>query len=145
MLPMFLLPRRLRQLLETKKGDDEPRIFLQDEEIISLVRKVAKQQGRSEEEIITDFTKAGWDQLQEKTEMVERWGSLSRREQQVVALICLGYRNYQIAEILVIAPETVKTHLQNIFAKFNLRSSKELRLVLKDWNFAEWWEQNQQA
>lgn len=142
---MFLLPRRLRQLLEAKRGDDEPRIFLQDEEIISLVRKVAKQQGRSEEEIITDFTKAGWDQLQEKTEMVERWSSLSRREQQVVALICLGYRNYQIAEILVIAPETVKTHLQNIFAKFNLRSSKELRLVLKGWNFAEWWEQNQQA
>ena len=142
---MFLLPRRLRQLLENKKGNDESRIFLQDEEIITLVRNAAKQQGRSEEEIITDFTKAGWDQLQQATEMEERWDSLSRREQQVVALICLGHRNYQIAEILVIAPETVKTHLQNIFTKFNLRSSKELRLVLKDWNFAEWWEQNQQA
>jgi DNA-binding NarL/FixJ family response regulator len=142
---MFLLPRRLRQLLENKKGDDESRIFLQDEEIITLVRNAAKQQGRSEEEIITDFTKAGWDQLQQATEMEERWDSLSRREQQVVALICLGHRNYQIAEILVIAPETVKTHLQNIFTKFNLRSSKELRLVLKDWNFADWWEQNQQA
>ncbi|HQV62971.1 MAG TPA: helix-turn-helix transcriptional regulator [Anaerolineales bacterium] len=142
---MFLLPRRLRQLLENKKGNDESRIFLQDEEIITLVRNAAKQQGRSEEEIITDFTKAGWDQLQQATEMEERWDSLSRREQQVVALICLGHRNYQIAEILVIAPETVKTHLQNIFTKFNLRSSKELRLVLKDWNFADWWEQNQQA
>ena len=142
---MFLLPRRLRQLLENKKGDDESRIFLQDEEIITLVRNAAKQQGRSEEEIITDFTKAGWDQLQQTAEMEERWDSLSRREQQVVALICLGHRNYQIAEILVIAPETVKTHLQNIFTKFNLRSSKELRLALKDWNFAEWWEQNQQA
>lgn len=142
---MFLLPRRLRQLLENKKGNDESRIFLQDEEIITLVRNAAKQQGRSEEEIITDFTKAGWDQLQQTTEMEERWDSLSRREQQVVALICLGHRNYQIAEILVIAPETVKTHLQNIFTKFNLRSSKELRLVLKDWNFADWWEQNQQA
>lgn len=142
---MFLLPRRLRQLLENKKGNDESRIFLQDEEIITLVRNAAKQQGRSEAEIITDFTKAGWDQLQQATEMEERWDSLSRREQQVVALICLGHRNYQIAEILVIAPETVKTHLQNIFTKFNLRSSKELRLVLKDWNFAEWWEQNQQA
>ena len=142
---MFLLPRRLRQLLENKKGNDESRIFLQDEEIVTLVRNAAKQQGRSEEEIITDFTKAGWDQLQQATEMEERWDSLSRREQQVVALICLGHRNYQIAEILVIAPETVKTHLQNIFTKFNLRSSKELRLVLKDWNFAEWWEQNQQA
>ena len=101
---MFLLPRRLRQLLEVKKSDDESRIFLQDEEIITLVRNSAKQQGR-----------------------------------------CLGHRNYQIAEILVIAPETVKTHLQNIFTKFNLRSSKELRLVLKDWNFADWWEQNQQT
>ena len=77
--------------------------------------------------------------------MAEHWDSLSHREQQVVALICLGYRNYQIAETLVIAPETVKTHLQNIFAKFNLRSSKELRLVLKEWDFAKWWEQNQQA
>lgn len=142
---MFLLPRRLRQLLENKKGNDESRIFLQDEEIITLVRNAAKQQGRSEAEIITDFTKAGWDQLQQATEMEERWDSLSRREQQVVALICLGHRNYQIAEILVIAPETVKTHLQNIFTKFNLRSSKELRLVLKDWNFADWWEQNQQV
>ena len=142
---MFLLPRRLRQLLEVKKSDDESRIFLQDEEIFTLVRNAAKQQGRSEAEIITDFTKAGWDQLQQATEMEERWDSLSRREQQVVALICLGHRNYQIAEILVIAPETVKTHLQNIFTKFNLRSSKELRLVLKDWNFANWWEQNQQA
>lgn len=142
---MFLLPRRLRELFEKKKGEEEPRIFLKDEEIVTLIRKVAQQQGRSEEEVITDFTKAGWDQLQQENEMAERWDSLSQREQQVAALICLNYRNYQIAEKLVIAPETVKTHLQNIFAKFNLRSSKELRLVLKDWNFTEWWEQNQQA
>jgi DNA-binding NarL/FixJ family response regulator len=145
MILMFLLPRRLRQLLEMKKGVDESRVFLMDEETITIVRKIAKQQGRSEEEIIADLTKAGWDQLQEETEMEERWNSLSHREQQVAALICLGHRNYQIAEILVIAPETVKTHLQNIFDKFNLRSSKELRLVLRDWNFAEWWNQNQQT
>lgn len=142
---MFLLPRRLRELFQKKKGEDEPRIFLKDEEIVTLVRNVAQQQGRSEEEVMTDFTKAGWDQLQQENEMMERWDSLSQRERQVVALICLGYRNYQIAEKLVIAPETVKTHLQNIFAKFNLRSSKELRFALKDWNFIEWWEKNQQA
>lgn len=142
---MFLLPRRLRALFKKKKGDDESRIFLQDEQIIMLVKKVAEQQGRSEEEVITDFTKAGWNQLQHITELEERWDSLSHREQQVVALICLGNRNYQIAEILVIAPETVKTHLQNIFDKFNLRSSRELRLALRDWNFAEWWEQDRQA
>jgi len=132
-------------LLELKKGAKEPRIFLQDAEVISLVRRAAKEQGRSEEEIIVNLAKAGLDQFQQATEMEERWLSLSQREQQVVALICLGQRNYQIAEILTIAPETVKTHLQNIFAKFNLRSSKELRLALKDWDFAEWWRQNQQT
>lgn len=131
--------------MEKKKGDDESRIFLQDEQIITLVKKVAKQQVRSEEEVITDFTKAGWNQLQHITELEERWDSLSHRKQQVVALICHGHRNYQIAEILVIAPETVKTHLHNMFHKFNLRRSRELRLALRDWNFAEWWEQDRQA
>jgi DNA-binding CsgD family transcriptional regulator len=75
--------------------------------------------------------------------MQDRWSSLSHREQQVVALICLGYRNYEIAQTLVIAPETVKAHLQHIFDKFHLRSSKELRLTLKDWDFRDWWEHNQ--
>ena len=142
---MFLLPRRLRQLLERKKEVDESRIFLQDVEIISLVRQAAKDQGRSEEDIMADLAKAGLDQIQRSAELEERWMSLSRREQQVTALICLGHRNYQVAEILVIAPETVKTHLQNIFIKFNLHSSKELRLTLKDWDFSGWWEQNRQA
>lgn len=141
---MSRLVHRLRQLLEPKKGDNESRIFLQDEKILTDVRMVARQNGLSEEEAIADLTKAGLNQLQEEIEMGQRWNSLSRREKQVVALLCLGYRNYQIAEILMIAPETVKTHLQRIFAKFNLRSSRELRLVLKNWNFAEWWEQNQQ-
>ncbi len=141
---MFLLPRRIRQLIEKKKGDDESRIFLRDEEVVTLVRKIAEEQGRSEEEVVTDITKAGWDQIQKKSGLEESWGALTRRERQVVALVCQGYRNYQIAETLVIAPETVKSHLQNIFYKFNLRSRGELRQALKDWDLAEWWEQNRQ-
>jgi len=62
----------------------------------------------------------------------------------VIALVCMVHRNHEIAKILTIAPETVKTHLQSIFDKFNLRSSKELRLALKAWNFHDWWEHNQQ-
>lgn len=139
---MFLLPRRLRQLLDKFKGKDEPRIFLKDQEIIRVVRAVAEQQGRPEEEIASDLTKAGWDQLQARNEMEARWDSLSQREQQVAALVCLGYRNYQIAQALTIAPDTVKAHLQHIFSKFNLHSSRELRLVLGDWDFADWWEHN---
>lgn len=139
---MSLFERLMQYFLGKKSGDDQPRIFLKDEELIAAVKDVAKQQKRAEEEIIADFTKVGLNQFLTQNEMEKRWSSLSHREQQVVALVCLGYRNYEIAELLVIAPQTVKTHLQSIFNKFDLRSSKELRLALKNWEFREWWENN---
>jgi DNA-binding CsgD family transcriptional regulator len=141
---MSLLERLMQYFLQKKIGADQPRVFLKDEELIAAVKDVAKQQSRSEEEIIADFTKVGLNQFLTQNEMEKRWSSLSHREQQVVALICLGYRNYEIAQTLIIAPETVKTHLQGIFNKFDLRSSKELRLALKSWDFRDWWEHNQQ-
>ncbi|HKG52804.1 MAG TPA: helix-turn-helix transcriptional regulator [Anaerolineales bacterium] len=124
---------------------EQTRMYLQDEGLISTIKDVAEQQKRPEEEIMAEFAKAGLNQFLTQNEMENRWASLSHREQQVVALICLGHRNYEIASILVIAPETVKTHLQRIFNKFQLRSSKELRLALKDWNFRDWWEHNRQS
>ncbi|RPJ28693.1 MAG: LuxR family transcriptional regulator [Chloroflexi bacterium] len=141
---MTLLRRLIETLLQKKDAVEESRVFLQDEELIAVIKDVARQQKRAEEDIVADFTKVGLNQFLTQNELEERWSSLSRREQQVAALICLGYRNYEIAEILVIAPETVKTHLQSIFNKFNLRSSKELRLALKNWDFREWWDHNRQ-
>jgi DNA-binding NarL/FixJ family response regulator len=141
---MSLLGRLMQHLLRKKARAEESRVFLQDEALIAAVKDVARQQRRAEEEIIADFTKIGLNQFLTQNEMESRWSSLSHREQQVVALLCLGHRNHEIAEILTIAPETVKTHLQRIFDKFNLRSRKELRLVLKNWDFRDWWEHNQQ-
>lgn len=135
----------MQYLSRRKEGTEETRLFLQDEELIAAVKDVAKQQKRSEEDMIAEFTKVGLNQFLTQNELENRWSSLSHREQQVVALICLGHRNYEIANILSIAPETVKTHLQRIFDKFHLRSSKELRLALKDWNFRDWWQDNQQT
>jgi DNA-binding CsgD family transcriptional regulator len=141
---MSVLRRLVQSLLQKKNTTDESRVFLHDAELIAVIKDVAKQQQRTEEDVVADFTKVGINQFLTQNELESRWTSLSRREQQVVALICLGYRNYEIAEILVIAPETVKTHLQGVFNKFDLRSSKELRLALKNWDFRDWWDQNQQ-
>lgn len=140
---MSLLKRLMQALLGERDRTEPSRVYLQDEELIAVIRDVARQQRRAEEEVMADFTKVGLKQFLNQNELETRWTSLSQREQQVVALICLGYRNYEIAQTLVIAPETVKTHLQRIFDKFHLRSSKELRLALKDWDFRDWWEQNQ--
>jgi DNA-binding CsgD family transcriptional regulator len=135
---------RIKQYLFHKNlTGNKPRVFLKDEELIATIKDVAKQEKRTAEEIVAEFTKAGLNQFLTQNELEKRWASLSQREQQVAALICLGHRNYEIANILSIAPETVKTHLQRIFDKFQLRSSKELRLALRDWNFRDWWENNQ--
>jgi ATP/maltotriose-dependent transcriptional regulator MalT len=141
---MSLLRRLLQYLLGERDRTESARVFLQDEELIAVIKDVARQQSRAEEEVVADFTKAGLNQFLTQKEMQERWAALSHREQQVTALICLGYRNYEIAHTLNIAPETVKTHLQHIFDKFHLRGSKELRLALKSWDFLDWWEHNQQ-
>ena len=141
---MSLLGRLIQYLLRIKDNEEPSRVFLQDEDLIAAIKDVARQQRRAEQEIIADFTKVGLSQFLAQNEMEQRWSSLSHREQQVIALICLGHRNHEIAKTLTIAPETVKTHLQGIFNKFDLRSSKELRLALKDWDFRDWWEHNQQ-
>ena len=135
---MFLLPPRLRRLLKRKKGP-ATRVYSSDQALVTSIKEVARQQGRPEEEVLADFARSGRDQFFKDGEAEKRWDSLSGREQEVTALACLGYRNYEIAGLLGIAPETVKTHLQNIFNKFGLRSRKELRLVLGRWQFSEWW------
>ena len=140
---MSLLKRLIEYLMGERDKSESPRVFLQDEELIAVIKDVAKQQSRLEEEVIAEFTKVGLNQFVAQSELQDRWNSLTHREQQVVALVCLRHRNYEIAQTLGIAPETVKTHLQHIFDKLHLRGSKELRIALKDWDFKGWWEDNQ--
>ena len=69
----------------------------------------------------------------------KQWFSLTIRERQVVALVCMGHRNYEIASILGVENSTIQTHLQNIFRKFDLRSRGEIRTALISWPAEQWW------
>ncbi len=51
---------------------------------------------------------------------------LSEREVEVVNLVARGDTNREIAETLVIAENTVKVHLRNVYGKLNLRNRQEL-------------------
>jgi len=136
---MFLLPPRLRKLLQKIRGKDS-RAFHADQELLTVIQEAAQEQGRSEEEVWMEFVRSGHDQYLQTSELEERWDALTEREQEVTALACMGYRNYEIAETLNISHETVKSHLHNIFTKFDIRNRNELRRALKDWRFEEWWE-----
>lgn len=69
----------------------------------------------------------------------KRWFSLSIREREVVALVCMGYGNNEIAAMLGVGYGTIQTHIQNIFRKFGLHSRGELRTALESWPAEEWW------
>jgi len=139
---MFLIPSHLRKLLERLKGRNE-RTFHADQELLAAIQEAAQEQGRTEEEVWVEFVKAGHDQYLQTSELEECWNSLTEREQEVTALACMGCRNYEIAETLGISHETVKSHMQNIFNKFDIRNRNELRRVLRDWQFQEWWDSHQ--
>ena len=51
---------------------------------------------------------------------------LSEREIEVVNLVVRGETNREIADTLVIAENTVKVHLRNIYGKLSLRNRQEL-------------------
>lgn len=141
---MFLLPPFLRRLFQKKQQeDDDFRIYFSDQELVLIIREVAQEQGRSEEEVLAEFAKAGKDSLFNNNTLIESWDSLTEREQEVLALVCLGYRSHEIADLLTISYATVNSHLQNIFYKFRLRSKKDLRNALKDWQFEKWWNSRQ--
>ncbi len=102
---------------------------------------IAKDEGRPEHDLIPELLNAGLDQYTSKERIWKKWDSLSPRERDVAAFVCLGYTNRQIAARMNISPETVKDRLESVFRKFNINKRTELRLILSIWNFSEWEDQ----
>lgn len=46
---------------------------------------------------------------------------LSKREMEVLVLIADGHSNQEIADKLFVSPNTIKTHMSNIFSKLNVQ------------------------
>jgi DNA-binding CsgD family transcriptional regulator len=51
---------------------------------------------------------------------------ITKREKEIVLLVCEGKANKEIAKILFISPVTVRDHLTNIFEKANVKSRLQL-------------------
>jgi len=137
---MSQLPPWLQRLIKKKNGEGD-RTFASDTPEVELsTLEIQSQQ----------ILVMGEDQTNEKTASQEfeifpedpavrkQWFSLTVRERQVAALVCMGYRNYEIASILSVGYPTIQTHLQNIFRKFDLRSRQEIRAALISWLAEEW-------
>jgi DNA-binding NarL/FixJ family response regulator len=109
-----------------------------DDELAEALRAIAKQERRTEAEVAADMLVVGLDRRRVAELNLARWHKLTLREQEVTALVCLKLSNQEIAERLVLSPETVKTHMRRILQKLDLHSQTELRLIYADWDFSQW-------
>jgi DNA-binding NarL/FixJ family response regulator len=57
---------------------------------------------------------------------------LSRREEEVLDLICKGYANKEIADRLSLSVETIRTHLKRIYEKLHVRCRTEAAMKYRE-------------
>ena len=132
---MFLWERLLRAL-----GYQRVRqvTFEARQDLLEAVQELADQESRLPEQVTTDLIRQALAQRRAAEFYVDRWQQLTPREQQVAALVCLNYTNHQIAARLTISPDTVKTHVHHLLAKFDLHRKADLRVTLSGWDFSAW-------
>ena len=62
---------------------------------------------------------------------LESYG-ISRREKEIIQLVCAGKSNREIEELLFISQKTVKFHLYNVYKKLGIRNRVELANLVQD-------------
>jgi DNA-binding NarL/FixJ family response regulator len=100
-------PERLGYLLKERVSD-----------VAVLVDSLAR---LSEGECVIDPTIVA--QLLSRRRRVDPLEQLTARERDVLALMAEGRSNTGIADVLVLTPRTVETHVRNIFAKLGLQEA----------------------
>ena len=119
------------------KPAEGSRAFYLDTSALQGLETLASRERRPPEELAEHLlAQAIWER--QAGQVLERWYLLTRREQEVAALICLGYTTQQIADRLVVSHGTVKGYAHHILEKFDVHSRDELRDLLAHWDFSEW-------
>jgi DNA-binding CsgD family transcriptional regulator len=108
-----------------------------DSEIRSLLTQFAESVQMTPEEAAVRWLELQANAYQQDKEVGRLWGSLTDREQQVVALCCLEYSDREIAAMLDIAYGTARTHLYNAIRKLGIRKKSELLFLLRIWDFSK--------
>ncbi len=114
------------------------RIYRLDSELGSAVQDLAVREARSPGEVVSGLVAEALAQRREAEEKLRLWEELLFRQQQVTALVCLGFTNEEIAERLGITTQTVKSNVQKVLKMYGLHRKDELRRFLADWDFNDW-------
>ena len=120
----MVLFRRLLNRLGWVRAPN-PRKYALDETLHPVLESLAEQEQLLPGEIASDLVNEALSQRQLDADLVNRWQSLSPREQQIAALTCLGYTNRQIAAKLGFVDDTLQQLLLHVRAAERIDWPKE--------------------
>lgn len=135
---MSNLMERMRQIFSSAQSD--PVMIPLDKTLLAELEQIATVEGKPLEVLFAEVVQTAVYQHHLSAHNLQRWHNLTSREKQIAALICHDYGNQQIAARLFISVNTVKTHVGNIYSKFDINGRKELRDMLEGWDFSPWLE-----
>ena len=116
-------------------------LSLQISEPLSMrLRRASQARDLSVEALALRLLRCGLDQEALRARAEASLALLTPREREVAWLAARGHTNQEIAENLIISPETVKTHVRNVLGKYGLRSKVELQLLFLDLGL-RWWQE----
>jgi DNA-binding NarL/FixJ family response regulator len=101
------------------------------EDPLASLRRLARNQGRSLDAVTYELLAHSRGQQAAGLRSGPLWAAFTPREQDVAILIYAGYSNSEIAYLLGLGVETVRSHIQRMLRKCDLHSKAELCLALR--------------
>jgi len=119
------------------RSDPGPRKYEVTVPLQVSLTTLAKQEDRPSDELFLDIVAAGLTQYSTNDRVWKEWESLTPREQEVTAFVCLGFTNRQMAWRMGITEAGVKFHLGNVYSKLQVKKRAKLREKFAGWDFSE--------
>ncbi len=104
-------------------------------DLLEQLYDIANQENRDSAELLIAIIRQGIADHQFGLGFHHYWQQLSEREQDVLALAGTGYSNADIAALLSITTNTVKTHLRKVLRVMEVGNKRELVALLKRFDF----------
>ena len=126
---------------DTQVGHGTPQVKIQtwiNESQLEALDELAYRLQLSRADLIEDIFEAGFQYYADVYQTRRLWHSLSQRQKQITALACRGHTNKEMASVLSISVNTVKTHLSLVLEKCDVTSKDGLMTLFEGWDFASW-------
>ena len=111
-------------------------VYRLDLNISEILEHMARKQEGNPEEIAASLLNEGITRHWQNEAGLAYWSLLTPREKEVVALVCRGYLNKEIAGILGITYSTVQKHVDHAMYKAGARQRDQIQWLLSGWDFS---------